>query len=169
MEAHVTTAMALTSVPVYMDIMDPIVRIWFTGVILHLVKMEDLVGTRAPPSVASVKQAGADCTVMCQVFHVKWLQNKEGWTCHSCAVTLGSVSMLEMFIIATARWATLEVTVRNKWMNAIQILVKMELPVQTFWVDTLASACQALWGPTVQMKSMSASPSHARMGAPVLT
>lgn len=58
---------------------------------LHLVKMEDLVGTGGPPTVASVKQAGADCIVMCQVFHVKWLQNKEGWMFHSCAETLASV------------------------------------------------------------------------------
>lgn len=77
--------------------------------------------------------------------------------------------MQEMFIIATVRWDTLEVTVRSKWMNVIQTRVKMEPPALTFWVDTHASACQALWGPTVQMRSMNASPSHATMGAPALT
>lgn len=135
----------------------------------HLVKTEDLVGTRARPSVASVSPAGVDCIVMFQVFHVKWQQNKEEWMSHSCVVTLASVWMLGTFTIATARSATLAVTVRSRWTNATQTRVKMEPPVQTFWVDTLASACQALWGPTVQMKSMNASPSHARTGAPALT
>lgn len=83
--------MVLTSVPVHMDTLDLTVRIWYTGVSLHLVKMEELVGTGAPPIVASVRQAGVDCIVMSQVFHVKLLPNKEEWTFHSCAVTLASV------------------------------------------------------------------------------
>lgn len=91
MEAHVMTAMVLTSVPVHMDTLDLTVRIWCGGVSLHLVKMEELVGTGAPPIVASVRLAGVDCTVMYQVFHVKWLPNREGWTFHSCAVTLANV------------------------------------------------------------------------------
>lgn len=77
MEAHATTAMALTSVPAHMGTLDLTVRTWFTGVSPHPVKMEVLVGTVAPPTVASVKRAGVDCIVMSLVFHVKWLLNKE--------------------------------------------------------------------------------------------
>lgn len=114
MEAHVMTATALTSVYVHMDTLVLTARIWFVGVSLHLVKMADPVGTRIRPLVASVKRAGVDYIVTSQVCPVKLLPNKEEWTSHSCASTLASVSMLEMFIIAIVRWGILEVTVRNK-------------------------------------------------------
>lgn len=56
----------------------------------------------------------------------------------SCAETLASVSMQEMFTTATARWDTRGVIVRSRWMNVIQTLAKMEPPALTFWVDTHA-------------------------------
>lgn len=46
-------------------------RIWFVGVNLHLVRMGELVGKGGPLTVASVRPAGRDFTVMSQVSPVR--------------------------------------------------------------------------------------------------
>lgn len=43
-----------------------------------------------------------------------------------------SVWMQEMYITASARLDILEVTVKSRWMNVLQIPVRMALPALTF-------------------------------------
>lgn len=64
-------AMALTSAPAHMDIQASTVRIWYDGVILHPVKMEDPAGRKEPLTHVSVRLDGLASTVTSQVCPVK--------------------------------------------------------------------------------------------------
>lgn len=124
--------MAPTSVLAYMDILASTVRTWFVGVTHHRVRMGERAGRQELLTAAGVRPAGWDFTVTSQVFPVRWLPNREELMSPICVITRVSVWMQEMSTTASARLVILGVTVRSRWMNALPIPVRTELPALTF-------------------------------------
>lgn len=63
--------MALTSAPVLRAIQGSTARIWYDGVILHPVRMEDPAGRREHHTPVSARLGGLVFTVMSLVYPVK--------------------------------------------------------------------------------------------------